>query len=873
MSKPPSSGGHKAPAAGRKPALPRQDNNGKSQPLGAPGGKPRKVYKAVNKASKKGAMVVESMANGLAELQGRLDGLEEKRERDEKSDDEKSDKLVGQPVMVEPTGVVTTKAALDVVRIIDRNPHQGVDVRQGLPVHGGGSHIARGWVHGAYSVQDPDPPVVSVVNRAVALINPDPPAEQFWADFEECAVDHFVKTGYNEAGLKLAFARSLQWMQRCGKTKPPGWSRTSNTVIVNAYYNRWKPVTYIPWLWCMFKDNMFVLGDKCIGWLLDWLSTLEWWQLVLVCFFILPPCLAMGAVLLFTPLGVLLVWYLHERWQMRNVEWPPPERLEVERVADWCPGTFEEVDIAPDAKIKLPLDVHKAGDCVPRTYLVGITFIGRHYWVPRGCIHNEWVALSKRQLLPPLGTPEIRRITWKANGDALAKYWGDGTYSVTKTYDELIEQFICRYPIRRRKAIMAALVRLDNGHCYFDEQTIMFVKIESNVHKAVEKRHARAISSQSDDFLGVSAPIYYDWLKHTNNVLWPNPDVASTRRFIYMAGFNSVEIGQILTTMENLGYDVYSGDLERNDGHTEIEAIDAELDFCRKQMPVEFVDTVMVKFRETRGRSMHGIKYQHKAKVNSGGINTGGGNTQRSFAMCAGFFDEHYPESDWKVGASGDDILLFTRIPGFKFEHFEHWAWKSGHRIEITPVTDYDHIDFLSSRPWDIGGVRVMVPKLGRFLAKAFMNCKSDVTHENHWQYIREVASSYKNIFWFPGVSGLCQNILKKTEGLMLQETRISKHSNPYRIQYVETPDVDIVSVEAQFTKVYGMDPRALDRMLSNIDLQLGSFYEHPMVNQIMVVDGCLPEDLSWAESVQAAIEVVNPLPALRRRLPASLFS
>jgi len=672
--------------------------------------------------------------------------------------------------------------------------------------------------------------------------------DEYWLPFSEMVRCHFVQCGYTESSLSLAKVRMIQWMSRIPGDRPPGWSKMAPTIVVRIYYERWTPSCLTTWLVFLATNHMRNACELVLWQIVGLFDTVYKKILLFVLFlallpwFIIPCILAVLPFLLIlicSPFGYLIYWYCTRiGWQDDDIGLLMPTELRTSYIEDWCCGEFSDARIDCYARIRAPPDFQKNYDCKARKYAVGFTFMGDELWCSRNCVHNEWCSLVKRQLLPALSSADRRKAAWQHAFVSFTLCWPKKDYQFSGGPETLLDNFVSRYPVRRRDTILRDLSMHRSGLHYLNVKTKLFVKKEWNLNKVENKRAPRAISSKSGDFLAESAPIYYDWFKDLSRFMWPDVETAITRKFIYTGGFNNLQLGSMLHTLEMHGYQAFPGDYVKYDAHNEREAIEAELDFYKMSMPTEFVDEVLREFLQTKGVTMHGITYSHDGKVNSGGCNTSGGNTIRGFMMCCSYC-VHYNINDWVVMENGDDFILFVKGDGLGFVKttFEQWIEEFGHLVVLQQTADFDKIEFLSSRCWDVGSTRVMVPKLGRILAKTFMPCDVMLAVEDVPAYCREVAVGLLPYSWFPGISGLIANVLRSTDSI--NTTRRFMKQNPHKYQFEKPFNVDMNCVDAMFVKIYGVSPIVVDNLLRKFPIHFGSYYRHPLIDHILRVDGC----------------------------------
>jgi hypothetical protein len=160
-------------------------------------------------------------------------------------------------------------------------------------------------------------------------------------------------------------------------------------------------------------------------------------------------------------------------------------------------------------------------------------------------------------------------------------------------------------------------------------------------------------------YLGETGPEYYafqkSWCHNWAGDNWMD------KRLVYTGGMDAVKIGAIITMWENMDYEFTEGDASRFDGHTELEAMEAEIEsYEREGLPARSLRWLKTQLLEKMGKTATGVKYTYTGKFDSGLINTSGGNTRRMFMMLAGFFDS-IGLTDYRIMALGDDNIIATK--------------------------------------------------------------------------------------------------------------------------------------------------------------------------------------------------------------------
>lgn len=523
------------------------------------------------------------------------------------------------------------------------------------------------------------------------------------------------------------------------------------------------------------------------------------------------------------------------------------------QLLDHCTGT----DVLPpqeELHASAKVIINPVTCCNPVAFQVGFTINPGMVWIPRLCGHNELNALTTRQLLPALGTEESRKILWTQGVKALLRDLPPIELTTNYTPVEMFEVFAAKYPLHRRKTLRATFLTLDGKNRYPECMTKAFVKREWLVGKALNKRNPRLISGKTEDYLCETGPEYYCWMKMMCKHYWPNMDTVLHRRYIYTGGMTADEIGLVFTYfVRNLGWEVVEGDYSRYDGHNELEALDAEMQYYSDVMTE---DTTRALRRQlvTEGRTSSGHKFQCYGKVASGVINTSFGNTLRGFMVVAAYADE-IKLDDFAVMQLGDDNIIFVKdIVRFNLPQFTDFCEAMGHKLEAVHRPDPDFAEYCSQRFWDVGDRYVLGPKPARVLAKTFITHDPTLTPADMPEYCRQVAVGMLNFDWIPVLGPFVKKWAatrptnnKRVQAAVARSTTGQFH----KITLREPISVELAAIRAQFFKIYKFDPTDLEQALCDLELQTGVAYWDSSLDHMCEEDGVGTQDLNFIEQVE----------------------
>lgn len=313
-----------------------------------------------------------------------------------------------------------------------------------------------------------------------------------------------------------------------------------------------------------------------------------------------------------------------------------------------------------------------------------------------------------------------------------------------------------------------------------------------------------------------------------------------------------MQIGNIFAHYVSLGWHCFEGDYSRYDGHTEIEALQAELDYYEPALSPETHETLRMKLNTT-GRSSSGVRFYHKGKMCSGLISTSFGNTIRGFMIVAGYCRKFgIPLSHIVVVQLGDDNIIFVKDPDeFNLKRFIDYASMLGHKLEMVYRPDPDLAEYCSMRFWNIGSGRyVLGPKPARVLAKTFVCHDRSLTVEDMPSYCKEIAVGMRAYSWIPILGTMLHRVAsidaKATMRVQQAVSRANKDASYKVLMPQEEIDIDISAVYAQFEKVYGFDPKPLEGAIEDMDMQWGVGYHCEGFDIMNEVDGVTGEGTNY---------------------------
>jgi len=146
-----------------------------------------------------------------------------------------------------------------------------------------------------------------------------------------------------------------------------------------------------------------------------------------------------------------------------------------------------------------------------------------------------------------------------------------------------------------------------------------------------------------------------------------------------------------------------------------------------------------------------------------------------------------------------------------------------------------DSLEYCSSRFWRVNEEeRVMGPKLGRLLAKAFMPHRI-MRERDLYEHVRTVARGFYHYRWIPGLD------------VLLDKLGVTGYSGAtvdlqFKSMLVEPIEVDPAYVEEYFMTTYGFRGDQLRALINSIDFDqlrtTGFSVSHVLFDRLLEIDG-----------------------------------
>lgn len=507
---------------------------------------------------------------------------------------------------------------------------------------------------------------------------------------------------------------------------------------------------------------------------------------------------------------------------------------------DWC----GKDDVSPPDEHTGTYSSGELIKCEPKTYHGFFTIAQEHLWVPRSCEHNLEIAIKCRQLITPLSTPDKRRYIADRSLQAFFPFLNE--MRPLPDFDEPSMQEIYMNHLSGSKRL-SFLDFLNNMNLYINRsgsETMAFVKVETLVGKALNKRHPRLISGKRDDYLHRVGPYYYCFQKHLSTHVWKDDFYhLMNLPFIYPSSLSPITLGRVISAYEDRNWYFYEADFSRLDGHTEYELLNMEMQFYEilgfEPRIVELLREQLVTFGSNGST---GISFTCHGKRASGVINTTMGNTLVCMAMASGALAEqgfNYSAHDYVVIQLGDDNVIITSRP-LDEERYCKFMFDAGHDLKLIfrgrGTAGVDDTEFCSCLFWPIGEQRILGPKVGRALAKSWMPSK---TINNLRKHAYGIAIGYQHYWWIPVLGYICRRIVSSNP-----YGRPVRDANPYKMMLNEPIFVDKSIVEAYFMRRYLHSPDVYESVFEDLDWSQPTAVDDNIFTHMLEIDGVSVVDI-----------------------------
>lgn len=500
--------------------------------------------------------------------------------------------------------------------------------------------------------------------------------------------------------------------------------------------------------------------------------------------------------------------------------------------------------------------------CTPRfaaRMLYGIK--GFFVEVARGCCHNEVISIDARVGKKlPVHESEATQIAVEVEWDKLNKESGEWVRGLIRPVRIPVSfrKWVRRFPPRKRNMFIA-MYREGKGYNALraDKNTASaFIKREKTMTHVVDP--VASVAKDPRWIQGCPVELTYDigrftsrYQKHIKTGLAPTnteyPEDSTTcsldairagKHCYYTSGSSGNEIGEtlghIIETVKSATSPedqivVLEDDQSRFDVHLRKGAFKYLQAGYRKHLPRRVARRLRRK--RSRGRSKLGIKYSVDFTMQSGWPDTSLGDTLVNAAMKTHI---HGRGRLWVSIICGDDSITVTTATemerlGGRDGIVE--AYKAlGMEVKAFTTTDILMAEFCSGRFIPYHNSYVLVPKLGRMLARLGWDMKNR-NKRNQVAWARSIAETLKVFGCYdPILAALGRSIARLTgEGKVIRD-----EVNPYKKHVQVRKPISRSDYLTYVDRHYGLSANDVDKLVAHMEqlTHLGAF-DHPLLVEV----------------------------------------
>jgi len=528
---------------------------------------------------------------------------------------------------------------------------------------------------------------------------------------------------------------------------------------------------------------------------------------------------------------------------------------------------------------------------------VGFTTQDTGLWIPSThCWHNEALAILARQQVGvnEESTPETRHAIYDFGVDMALAIWPNISYVAPA--QEVMDAEYLEGKTRGQKLTFERGRTAMRAGSSVKYECSSFVKAEISGEKDPVKQHPRNICGNHPDgtYISEVGPEYGSMQHYAVKELFRGPNTLPERFFVYTSGLSGEEVGTLVSHMEQLNFWPIEVDLTRCDGHTSIEARQAECKWYRiNGMSAECL-AHLAEDHKIAGRSKLGFEFKAGPSEPSGRPDTSWGTSLRLIFIDLVFgawtnWREEQGIVDVDPDALRDDLLQFiehARHPGnfdrviqaFKVnptygvrlgddnvmgrlgqpqkEVVEMVYGLAGHVavVKVFKPTEYNKVTFCSSLFWDVGGGRRVLDRFPfRTLSKTFMNSDPALRSQDMPGFVAGVARGFKHSYWVPVLGDVCRILADTTVASRVDKRAAAGAKYKYSTNTVE--DIDQDALEAHFLDFYGVDVSTFAYLKDVPWHQTGVIFNLPAFRDMLAIEGFTDSSMRGLE--HADLELV----------------
>lgn len=513
-------------------------------------------------------------------------------------------------------------------------------------------------------------------------------------------------------------------------------------------------------------------------------------------------------------------------------------------IADTCvheEGHFKCAPIRDDIQVKWA-----EPSCEPKFAARRLFGVANYFpTVYRSCHHNEEMSMSGRVLKKlPMHTDPARTAAvirrWKSIKSRthlmslLPRVWKPLPFS----------QWVATFPTARREAFEA--LRAESAVLPSKLIASSFIKREFAVKTPDSVfKDPRMIQGCPLELSMTTGPHLRKFAKATRDAMrptqWTPEDLAAGRQVVYTCGLSADDIGDAFAR----AIEVVEARMEPGDRLIYIEDDQSRFDLHLGEGPFKFLDQVYraklpkkvasaLRRGKTRGRTKNGTVYSLNYTMQSGWPDTSIGDTLVNAAMK---HEIHGTGRNWVSIICGDDSVTVTTEREYQRAlrngTLEEQYAEFGMEVEVKVSFERMDVEFCSGRFFPKGDSFVLVPKVGKLLAKL------------GWDMVDRNASG--QMAWLRGISETCRGFGKCDPLLSALSTRLDQltgHGRTIRERYNEYKihaGNDYASKEdvlAYYDHHYAFSSSDIDKCIEQIKtLQLGGLFDNTFIDELVCHD------------------------------------
>lgn len=474
-----------------------------------------------------------------------------------------------------------------------------------------------------------------------------------------------------------------------------------------------------------------------------------------------------------------------------------------------------------------------------------ITVKGYVPTVFRQCTHNEQVSMEGRVGKKlPYHTDEHTQSRVKKN-------WRRVSKKFVPHFAKLITYVRCGVPFKewvagfkpsKRNLLMKIKEEMD---VLYKNKASSFIKVEKAVvtdissHKWKDPRFIQGCPPQMSIEVG---PFIRKFAKNMHKNMMPEnysaADLAAGRQIIYTCGMSGEDIGESFAKAINAVTSLKDPD----DSIVFIEDDQSRFDLHLTEGPFKclaalYCSVLPRRIRRkllrnlSRGKSVLGTRYSIPYTMQSGWPDTSAGDTFINSIMKTHI---HGLGKLWFSIVCGDDSVTITTQKTLKAMGDLEKAYADfGMEVEVIVKNDPLSVEFCSGRFQNVGSSYVLMPKVGRLLAKLGSDVKNrPLKHQEEW--LRGIASTMEN---FGHYDPIIKNLAQQVRAVVGQGSEISDRTAYDKFVDLSRPQPSDYDLAVFYDHHYSMSAADIQRASSLTISSLPVVIDDVLIDYICSID------------------------------------